>query len=839
MNNFERGAEWRQWDLHLHTRSSYDYKYNADDADILLCNKLKNEKISAVAITDHFIIDKSRIENLRKLAPEITFFPAVELRTDKGGTNTHIILIFDSEIDLARLENEFKVKMFDDTNKRKGNNTNESHYWDFKDIIDFARERNAIITIHAGRKSNGLDDQINNSLEVNEAIKEEIANNINIFEMGQFRDIAEYENNVLPTIGEKAMIMCSDNHNPNEYLRKAKLWIKADTTFKGLQYAISDYKNRIFIGDNPPKMKLISDNQTKYIKSIKIEKINESKTNDIWFDNELKLNYDLVAIIGNKGNGKSALADIIAFTANHTTDNFSFLNKNKFKNSKSKLAENFKSIITWESDKKDEKLLSDNIDITKLESVKYIPQSHLENVCNDLIDGKKNPFVVELNKVIFSHIPEADRLGYHNIEELIEATTYLKKNEKNKLIEELKVINKDIAMYYAKVSPENIKYNLEKLNQKKEELAVLTKQKPQEVLKPENSDEIKEEQEKLLTEINNLNTEKKKLINESDVLIQKYATTKITIQQMHNIIDETNFMKKDIEEFKNRIENTIIATGLDIKLKDILECKINTTSLENKLKELSEQQENTSKKLNKEQKDSITFQINEIDEKLKNIFEQLDAPNQKYNRYELELKEWSAKISNINGNIDKVDTILYYEEELKKVEKEYINKRVKLEKRRIQLLEGIYNNVVDEIKILKSYYNAVQAFIDNNEIINRKIKLKFDVIITQSDFKENFLKFISLGKSGTYYKNETKIDELLEVTVFNTLDGIKIFIENLMESLNYNLNNNPKTETFISSQLKDVEKLNEVLDYIFSLEYLNVQYELKSGDKSLNELSPR
>ena len=24
--DFERGSEWRRWDLHLHTASSYDYK---------------------------------------------------------------------------------------------------------------------------------------------------------------------------------------------------------------------------------------------------------------------------------------------------------------------------------------------------------------------------------------------------------------------------------------------------------------------------------------------------------------------------------------------------------------------------------------------------------------------------------------------------------------------------------------------------------------------------------------------------------------------------------------------------------------------------------------------
>ena len=69
MENFERGSEWRQWDLHLHTATSYDYKYKASDSDEKLCEELKKQKISAVAITDHFVINKERIENLRRIAP--------------------------------------------------------------------------------------------------------------------------------------------------------------------------------------------------------------------------------------------------------------------------------------------------------------------------------------------------------------------------------------------------------------------------------------------------------------------------------------------------------------------------------------------------------------------------------------------------------------------------------------------------------------------------------------------------------------------------------------------------------------------------------------------------
>lgn len=93
-----RGSEWNRWDLHIHTASSYDYKYKSDDADDLLCQTLKQNELKAVAITDHFKIDKVRIESLRSRAPEIVFFPGVELRTDKGSNNLHVILIFQKKL---------------------------------------------------------------------------------------------------------------------------------------------------------------------------------------------------------------------------------------------------------------------------------------------------------------------------------------------------------------------------------------------------------------------------------------------------------------------------------------------------------------------------------------------------------------------------------------------------------------------------------------------------------------------------------------------------------------------------------------------------------------------
>lgn len=174
-----RGSEWNRWDLHVHTASSYDYKYKAPDADDLLCQALEQNNIKAVAITDHFKIDKGRIESLRSKAPEIVFFPGVELRTDKGSNNLHLILVFSEKADLTALSGDFDAIMI--RQKAKSSDSDETIYWEFGDIVDFARSHDALITIHAGHKTNGIDKEISNALPVKEAIKADIANAIHFF----------------------------------------------------------------------------------------------------------------------------------------------------------------------------------------------------------------------------------------------------------------------------------------------------------------------------------------------------------------------------------------------------------------------------------------------------------------------------------------------------------------------------------------------------------------------------------------------------------------------------------------------------------------------------------
>jgi ABC-type lipoprotein export system ATPase subunit len=95
----------------------------------------------------------------------------------------------------------------------------------------------------------------------------------------------------------------------------------------------------------------VATNRTKYISELSINKTEGyTGTHGVWFDNiNISINHELVAVIGNKGSGKSAIADILALCSNYHNDkDCSFFNSKKFRAKAGQIAKNFVATLKWE-----------------------------------------------------------------------------------------------------------------------------------------------------------------------------------------------------------------------------------------------------------------------------------------------------------------------------------------------------------------------------------------------------------------------------------------------------------------------------------------------------------
>lgn len=833
--NDAKGSIWRKWDLHFHTPSSYEYKSKSITNDQII-EVLKKNSISVVAITDHHTIDIARIKDLRNKANnEVVILHGIELRSELGGSESiHFIGIFpeDSGIESiwTKLQGQLNLTPKDITEKG-----DDKIYCDLKEASNLIHELGGIVSIHAGSKTNTIEN-ITNALPYKEAIKEDLVDLIDIYEIGQPSDIPDYIKNVFPHISKNPpMIICSDNHNINQYELKSNLWIKADPTFKGLQQILYEPRERVYVADTPPVIKRVNTNKTKYMKTIKINKRTDSPYNEeVWFkDISIDLNPELVAIIGNKGNGKSALSDIIGLVGNSNNYNhFSFLHHEKFRDAKNNKAKHFEGLIEWESGDIDSRPLSDNPEEHSYEKVKYFPQKYLEILCSAV---QKDEFEKELKNVIFSHVPEEDRLEKSSLDELISYQSKVIDDAVSILKETLNNLNEEIVKL-EDILEETYKKTLEeKLKSKQNELKVHEKSKPIEIKKPETDKKVEKE-------INEINLKLQELSKSKGEL-----ETKIADEQKKRalLIKKKALIAKvsgEIENFKSQYKSLITKINadlidLEIKLEDIITFKISTVNLDKAKEDVVSEITSINNKLNPELSESLVNKLANINSEIDKLKERLDEPNKRYQEYLRRLEEWENKRKEIVGEKEKDGSIEYYKGMLDDIAFTAPAELKSKRQTRLQMLIQIYKKKKELIEIFKLLYKPVETFVSKYN--STKYPVRFDAAFEIQDFYESFFEHISQKTKGSFYGVEDgtkRLRGIIESTDFNNEEAVIKCIEQIDDCLEYDQRDDKKEKRVIKQQIK--KDVYAFYNFLFSLDYLVPRYTLKLGETELSQLSP-
>ena len=817
-----RGSEWNRWDLHVHTASSYDYKYRGDDADDLLCKSLLENGIRAVAITDHFIIDKERIKNLRKIAPEITFFPGVELRTDKGANNLHLILFFSDDSDIDVLSADFDAIMLRD--KAKSCSSNDTIYWTFTDIVEFAKKHDALISIHAGKKSNGIDSEITNAVPFKEAIKIDIAANVDFFEIGKKSDINGYENHVFKDIDRKPLIMCSDNHDPRNYSTKENLWIKADLTFEGLKQCLYQPLERVYIGVIPPMIDRLYKNRQANIDSIYIKRVDKPKNASVnWFNAEIPINPGMTAIIGNKGTGKSALSDIIGHLCKcNTMRKASFLNADRFRKQPKNYAGDYIAKILWADGDTRKALLSEEDYVTTIEDAQYLPQKFIEDTCNDI----NNVFQDEIDKVIFSYIDRTERGESQNLHELVRQKS--RPIELNVQADFLKIqeINTQIIKLEHKLTKSYKKKVSDSLKKAQETLIRHDKSKPKEVKKPEPQEANVEYLEKL----QKLNDDIKQKQNSQKEIVAKISTKTTLIDEVTAIIAEIESLESQFISTKRIVDDLIDKYQLDIKkakmaLKTPKEYLIGV-----KDRAIEDKRKFQDTITNPEHGLAVT--LKKLEEQKKILVATADNKEKLYQKYLYDLDEWNKRRNEIIGDKDTEDTLDYF-----KCEQDYLEKLLQTDydkcvSQRDDLTRKLYNDKAAMLSVYQSIYTPIQGEV--TELlgdIENNVTFKAELFMCEPKITEHILSYIDQRMRGKFGKSkdaDQTIEKFIQKTDFNDSESVLDFIHFIVEDVTDDL----------EQAEKKIDDRQAFYDFLYGLNYIGVDFKLKMGERNLNELSP-
>ncbi|RIK66929.1 MAG: hypothetical protein DCC65_08265 [Planctomycetota bacterium] len=840
MSHSPRGSLWNRWDLHFHTPSSFDY----DDKSITnqqIVDCLVEAGIRAVAVTDHHQIDVARVRDLQQIGDgRLTVLPGIELRSDQGGEPIHYICIFSESCDLDHVWTTLQGSLGLTPAAIREKGGDEKIYVPIENAARETRALGGIVSIHAGAKSNSIEG-ISNREQFQQRIKYDITkDHVDLMEIGQLKDVDRHYNTIFPATGlNKPLVLCSDNHRVTEYTVKAPLWFRADPTFRGLLMVLREPRDRVYIGDRPPEMVRVEQNPTKYVRGVSFQRKDSAPVDARWFSGTVEFNPGLVAIVGNKGSGKSALADMLGLLgATKNASAFSFLSRERFRHPTGGLASHFDATIGWESGDNATKCLADAIKPEEVERLKYLPQDHVETVCNELVGLGEEGFEQELKGVIFSHVPEAERLGHTTLDALVRFQTGEKQKRIDSLVKQLRDISRSRALLELQADPTTKRELVEKINRRQLELEAHDKGKPVAVADPNAAVGAPTQDATVLKDLAEVEAAKQKL----DEQIKNAGDTLREAERRHavakRLLEKLDNFQKDYEVFVESLAEDAAELGLAVS--ELVSITITRTGPTDARDKAAASIAATKLSLDATEPPGLRRQLATAEARVSELQSKLDAPNRAYQVYLKSLADWQTKRAEIEGNEKTPESLKGLQAGLAALDQlpEHIAK-AKEEQTGIAL--QIHAEKVAQAAVYRNLYGSVQQFIDSHALAKDKLKLEFRAELTNEDFANRLLALLSLNRRGSFMgidEGRAKAESLSQAANWEDPASVRQFLSEVDTALHTDQRPDQGGEVQLRDQLSKGKKPEEVFDLLYGLEYVRPRYILRWEGKDLSMLSP-
>lgn len=454
-----RGSLWRRWDPHIHTPGTVlnDQFGNSPHVWEEYLSRLESATptVEALGVTDYYTLNSYKKvceEKAKGRLPKVELiFPNVEIRLDMGTSrggqvNAHLLFSPEDPEHIGQIESflgKLHFRSADETyacsrhdlirlgRKHTGQqqlpeiNAFAEGANQFKVDLDQLKElwkssawiaEHCIFAVAVGERdgTSGLRDS-GDSLDT---LRKSVEHFASIIFSGKPADVSFWLGRH-PTVGVfdleekwggiKPCLHGSDAHSLERVLspdHKRFCWIKGDLAFETLRHVCMEPETRVHVGESHPELNRGS-------RSV----LSVSVSNAEWMSPQnVPLNPGLVAVIGARGSGKTALADLIAAGGLSVSDH---LHKNSFLLRARGLLGSGRVELTWsEGEVTSNGLASPEVeDFWDSPRVQYLSQQFVDQLCS--ADGPATGLTKEIHRVLFNAHGVDEREGTTSFDDLL------------------------------------------------------------------------------------------------------------------------------------------------------------------------------------------------------------------------------------------------------------------------------------------------------------------------------------------------------------------------------------------------------------------------------------
>lgn len=487
-----RGSEWHRWEPHIHAPGTIlNNQFGTDDPWNAYLTSLEEltPRVEAIAVTDYYVTDTYEEFLKHKAAGRLPgvklVFPNIELRLDvaakSGFVNVHLLVSPEDPDHLSETKRILKRLQFHAFNDRFDCTRDE--------LIKLGKRSNATITDNGAALRHGATqfkvnfDQLRKVIGESEWAKKNVLIAVagaagdgtsgvrQAADVTVRQEIEKFAHIIFSSsqaqrefwIGQRGVTteeLCdrydgckpclhgSDSHDQKSVGQPVESrfsWIKGALEFDALRQACIDPEGRAYVGEQPPRSAMPS----QVISHVKIDDADWATTP------EIPLNPGLVAIIGARGSGKTALADVIAAGCDAITPSGWDADENispSFLARARRLIGDATTTLTWGGGTTVTRALNGNDanGNVSFPRARYLSQQFVEELCS--AKGVSDGLVDEIERVIFESHSQDDREWALDFPELRDQRTSRFQQAREREAEAISDISERIATEFEKES---------------------------------------------------------------------------------------------------------------------------------------------------------------------------------------------------------------------------------------------------------------------------------------------------------------------------------------------------------------------------------------------------